>query len=195
MLSRLLWRNPFDRIASVLNAIEQTSLPLTPPDDDVERLSQTDALPTDSLKQSGYSMAFLSHTAKDEPVIRARVLNAVKPFFAETFLMNIGMGTRSPEIVDAYRRRILTALSKSGWFIVALSGASSDSKWVGFEFGWALRYRNHKRILALILEDDARQAYKHVLRFVRTIDATSTSPLVETGIERALRRSGAKKVG
>jgi hypothetical protein len=66
-------------------------------------------------------MAFLSHTTRDEAVIRARILRAVKPFFAETFLMNIGMGARSPEIVDAYRRRILTALSRSGWFIVALS--------------------------------------------------------------------------
>jgi hypothetical protein len=97
MLSRLLWRNPFDRNASVLYAIEQTRLPLTPPDDDIERLSQTDVLPTDSSLESGYSMAFLSHTRKDEPVIRARVLGTVKPFFAETFLMNIGMGARSPQ--------------------------------------------------------------------------------------------------
>jgi hypothetical protein len=60
MLSRLLWRNPFDRNASVLYAIEQTRLPLTPPDDDVELLSQTDAFLPDSLLESRYSTAFLS---------------------------------------------------------------------------------------------------------------------------------------
>jgi hypothetical protein len=119
----------------------------------------------------------------------------VKPFFASTFLLNIGMGARSPQIVDAYRRRILAALSRSEWFIVALSNSTTASKWVGFEFGWALRYRNHRRILAVILENDARHAYKHVLRFVRTIDATDTSSAVDINIERALRRSGAKKIG
>src|ERR1700733_984206 len=111
VLSRLLWRNPFDRSASVLYAIEQSRLPLTPPDDDVERLSLADAHPSETFLQSGYSMAFLSHTAKDERVFRARVRSAVEPFFAQTFLLNIGMSTRSPDIVDAYRRRILSALN------------------------------------------------------------------------------------
>lgn len=192
MLSRLLWQHPFDRRASVLYAIEQTGLPLTLPDEDVEGLSQTEIVRTDFFSDSGKSMAFLSHTTLDEPVIRERILGTVKPFFAEVFLMNIGMSARSRQIVDAYRRRILTALSRSGWFIVTISNLSANSKWVGFEFGWALRYRDHRRIVALILDKDARQPYKHVLRFVRTVDTTSTSSAVESRIKRALRRSGAR---
>jgi hypothetical protein len=107
MLSRQFWRNPFDRRGSVIYAIEQTGLPLTPPDEDVEPLSQTEMPFINSPSESRYTMAFLSHTTIDELVIRERILKVIEPFFAEVFLMNIGMGARSPEIVTAYKRRIL----------------------------------------------------------------------------------------
>jgi hypothetical protein len=136
-------------------------------------------------------MAFLSHTTTDEPLLRQRLLSVIEPFFREIFIMNIGMSERSPMVIEAYRRRILTALSRCGWFIVAISGASASSKWVGFEFAWALRYRDHRRILALILDRTGQLAYAPVLRFVRSIDATAPSPAIEITIRRGLERSGA----
>lgn len=191
MLSRLQWRNPFDRRASVLHAIKKAKLPLQPPDEDVETLSSTE-MPPLPHSQSRYSIAFLSHTTKDESVIQQRILPVIRPFFAEVFFMNVGMRGRSPEIVEAYKRRIVSALSKSEWFIVAVSGSAASSKWVGFEFAWALRHRDHRRILALVLDDTGRRAYLPVLRFVRTIDSTAASSAPRMAIERALRRSGAR---
>jgi len=172
-------------------------LPLTPPDDDVEGYSPVaDDAAFRENTDSQFSTVFLSHTHKDESVIRARVLPTLKPFFASVFLMNISMVRAErpgPEIVVAYKRRILKALSRSAWIVVAVSAAAASSEWVGFEFAWALRNHNHRRILALILDEAGKRALSPVLRFVRTVPAFETSKDTELAISRALQRSGARE--
>lgn len=194
MLKRLFWHNPFNRRSSVLHAINLARLPLSAPDPDVEEYVPSDEGEVIAkFNDSKHAMAFLSHTVKDEPLIRARVLPFVKPYFAEVFLMNIGMAFGKEQratIVMSYKRRILTALARSSWVIVVVSSTAATSQWVRFEFGWALRYHDHRRIIALILDEIGERSFLPVLRFVRCVPLRSDRS-TEFAIESALRRAGA----
>ena len=194
MFSRLHWRNPFNRASSVLHAIAKTDLPLTPPDSDVEE--QPPSLDKRLLSEDSiYSMVFLSHTTADEPFILRAILPAVEPFFGQVFMMNIGMAGQSdsaPQIVQAYKKRIVSALSRSGWVVVVLSASAIASKWVGFEFSWSLRHKEHRRILVLIPDMEDARALLPVLRFTQLVPITGVLPSNERAIARALRRAGAR---
>jgi hypothetical protein len=126
-------------------------------------------------------------------MIKARILPVLKRFFGQVFMMNIGRAKGHPEVIAIYKRRILTGLSRSQWVVVVLSRNAATSAWVKFEFGWALRHHDHRRITALIIDDEGYNAFLPVLKFVRTVHAPETSPKTERAIERALKRSGAKE--
>jgi hypothetical protein len=194
VLQRLFWHNPFNRKSSVLHAINLARLPLSPPDADVEECFPGDERERyANIHESNYSMAFLSHTRKDEPLIRTRVLPFVEPYFAEVFLLNIGMAFETEQgasIVTAYKRRILSALSIASWVIVVVSSNAASSQWVRFEFGWALRFHDHRRIIALIVDEAGRRSFLPVLRFIRCVPLRSGRS-TEFAIESALRRTGA----
>ncbi len=200
ILSRLWWYRPLDRSASVLHAIEKAGLPLVPPDDDVEEYSPTrDDVGFREVLDSEHALAFLSHTSADETTIRENLLPTLELFFASIFLMNIKMAIerRGPniDIIAAYKRRILHALGRSEWVVVVLSRSAVTSDWVRFELGWALRYHEHGRIIALILDGAARAAFAPVLHFVRSVSVPMGGPATERRITRVLRRSGVKTPG
>jgi hypothetical protein len=69
----------------------------------------------------------------------------------------------------------LRALSRSGWFIVAVSEAALQSAWVKFEVRWALKYRTIDQIRVLLLENVQSPRLDARLSRIRTIDfRTST---------------------
>lgn len=178
----------------MLWAIREAKIPLVPPDDDVEDYSpKTDAIPKPQRNDS----VFVSHTAVNEPLIRAMILPAIQPFFGDIFLMNIGMAIgenqNSLNIVEAYKRRILTALWVSGWVVVVVSAAAASSRWVKFEFAWALQHHSHRRIVALILDESGRRAFLPLLPFVRTLEIDENCRSTTSQIARVLHRSGARE--
>src|SRR5262245_49127723 len=96
------------------------------------------------------SIVFVSHAASDAATAR-RIL---EPVAVKNYLqLHIANRLMEPVAADAYRRKILVNLARSGWFVAALTPRSEDSQWVRFEIGWALANRPEDRTVVVVVEE------------------------------------------
>jgi len=122
---------------------------------------------------------FISHTNLDEAYLRQHIVGKHDVRF---FMMNCR--SASQEIALAYAKRIMVALGRASWFVVAVSAAAARSPWVNFEVRWALKYRDRTRIRALLLDATAPSIINPGLRGVKTIDCRRDP---ETALRRLLK--------
>jgi hypothetical protein len=145
-------------LASPIDAILASGLALAPPDSDVEPYYPE---PTSAEPFSMYPSAFLSHTTSDCDTIRSGIYCELEPYFGTIFLLNIGMAKSASEskhgIIQAYKRKILTALWRSSWVVVYLTNAAASSPWVQFELAWSLQHKPRNRIIALLPKGSCRR--------------------------------------
>src|SRR5262249_54535981 len=144
------------QLGSPIDAILESGLPLAPPDSDVEPYYPQQS---EGGLEPLYPGAFLSHTTTDVDDIRRDIRPELDRYFGSVFLLNIGMAERANEtrdsIVQAYKRKILTALWRSEWVVVYLTRAAAQSRWVQFELAWSLQHKRRNRIVALLPDDAA----------------------------------------
>src|SRR4051794_2490126 len=110
----------------------------------------SDLLQPDDAKQPIESMMFVSHTADDEPLLRAELQPIARRPGLQLHILN--RGTPAP-FSEAYRKQILRTLAASAWFFAALTSRSVHSAWVKFEVGWALDHKPKSRLILAVLED------------------------------------------
>ncbi|HEY5704166.1 MAG TPA: toll/interleukin-1 receptor domain-containing protein [Terrimicrobiaceae bacterium] len=90
--------------------------------------------------------AFVSHTASDMPFIEKHVAPILKTRRIDFILLNY---TRFPR---EYAQFIVRALSNSGWVLIILSCAAAQSNWVKFEVDWAIRNKDSRHIIPIVID-------------------------------------------
>lgn len=128
--------------------------------------------------------AFLSHSADDTPFLQREVVPDRPEHF---FLMDYR--THSEGITEVYRRKILQALSRCAWFLVAVSDAAVTSAWVRFEVRWALQHRRTERMRVLVLSEADPSQIAPGLASIQRIDFRDS-----TAEGRRLLRSAMREV-
>lgn len=141
-----------------------------PPDDDLEP-------PGPELSEMPH-LVFVSHTWPDAAFLKREVTRNDPRFF----ILNFKSG--SPEGVQLYKRRILSALTRCGWFLVAVSALALQSKWVSYEVRWTLKHRPRERLRILLLETVDPTSIDARLAEVKTIDFRSSFDAARAELDR-----------
>jgi hypothetical protein len=139
-------------------------------------------VPSDAVFESApvseehYSWVFVSHSAADYPAVQAIFRYFEGPPRFLTF--HIANRAQGEEIARAYRPRILQSLGRCAWFVVIVSTASIQSKWVQFEVAWAVRNKPMNRLICLMLDDSDESTLHSDLSTAHKINVR---PLIRPG--------------